>query len=118
MTYITEEEENKLDNSENIVIDRGDISFDIKPNNVYCYGSVDFSTDSSDYNIIDDFDFLKHLTDTGVKIPSDYNYKEHACYSPLSRCRWTETWSPAELAQIAYSYIGKPERIVLFKHVM
>lgn len=117
MTYITEEEEHELDNNKTLNLERGDMSFTIEPINVYCYGVVDFNTDSSDYNIIEDFDFLNYLSSSGISIPSDYNFKTHQCKSPSNRIRWTETFNSAELAQYAYASIDKPERIVLFKHI-
>lgn len=116
MTYITEEDEKVLDKGEVLHLVRGDMEFNITPKKVYCYGHVDFTKDSSDYNIISDFDFLNFLNDVGIHIPSDYNYKTHECCSPINRIRWTETWNPAEVAQYAHARLGKPERIVLFRH--
>lgn len=117
MTYITEDEEKVLDNGKELHLVRGTMEFNISPRKVYCYGHVDFTTDSSDYNIIEDFDFLNYLNDVGIHIPSDYRYKTHSCYSPIDRVRWTETWNPAEVAQYAHGRIGKPDRIVLFKYI-
>ena len=119
MTHITIEEEIEIDNRHTIKIERGNKVFEINPNrgDIYCYGIVDFNTDSSDYNIIDNFNFLKHLNIVGIKIQSRYNYENHTCDSPKEFPLWTETWSPAELAQLAHGYLGKPERIVLFKQV-
>lgn len=117
MTYITEAEEKVLDSGKVLHITRGDMSFDITPRKVYCYGHVDFTTDSSDYNIVEDFDFLNYLNDVGVHVPSDYDYKHHVCVSPIGRIRWTETWNPAAVAQYAHGRIGKPDRIVLFKYI-
>ena len=117
MTYITEEEEKDLDKGGEIKLVRGDMEFTIKPRMVYCYGHVDFTTDSSDYNIIEDFDFLNFLSEVGIHIPSDYNYKKHECHSPINKVRWTETWNPARIAQYAHARLGKPDRIVLFKYI-
>lgn len=116
MTYITEDEEKLLDNGKELHLVRGNMEFNISSRKIYCYGHVDFTTNSSDYNIIDDFDFLNYLNEVGIHIPSDYNYKKHECKSPIDRVRWTESWSPAKVAQYAYARIGKPDRIVLFKH--
>lgn len=116
MTYITIDEEKVLDNNHVLTIVRGDTKFVINPNDVYCYGSVDLRTNSNDYNIIEDFDFLNYLGDVGLKIYADYNYETHTCKTPINRCRYTETWNPAEIVQYAHGVLGKPERIVLFKY--
>ena len=116
MTYLTDEEERVLDKNKVLEIIRGNDKFTINPNNVYCYGSVDLHTNSNDYEIIEDFDFLDYLVDVGLKIYSDYDYETHTCKSPINRLRWTETWNPAEIVQYAHGVLGKPEKIVLFKY--
>lgn len=117
MTHITEEEEKQLDEGKQITITRGDATFDIQPTSIYCYGNVDFSTGSSDYDIIESFDFLNYLTAIGLPIVSRYNYEKHECSSTMDKCLWTETWNPAEIAQYIHGCLGKPERIVLFKYI-
>lgn len=118
MTYITDDEEQLIDAGKNLHLKRGDMTFNITRNRIYCYGNVDLTKGSSDYNIIEDFDFLDFLTDVGIHIQSDYDYNTHKCYSPIDRCRWTETWNPAEVAQFAHGSLNKPEKIVLFKHIL
>ena len=106
ITYITEEEEKDLDKGKDIHLVRGDMTFDINSKQVYCYGSVDLTTGSDDYNLIEDspiFNFLSFLVESGIHIPSDYVFEKHECHSPIDRIRWTETWNPARVAQ--YSYI-------------
>lgn len=116
MSYLTVDEETVLDKNETLTIVRGDAKFVIKPNDVYCYGSVDLNTNSNDYNIIEDFDFLDYLGSVGLKIYADYNYETHTCRTPINRCRWTETHNPAKVVQYAHGVLGKPERIILFKY--
>lgn len=117
MTYLTEDEEQKLDNNETINITRGDDEFSIKPNDVYCYGNVDFSTNSQDYKIIENFKFLDYLTSKGLPIPSRYDYENHVCESDINRCLWSETWNPAEIAQFAHGSLGKPNKVLLFSYI-
>lgn len=118
MTYISEEEENVLDEGKQLTIERGDASFIIHKNNVYCYGEVDFSIDSLDCQQIATFNFLNFLLGVGVKIPSDYDYENHECHSPIRHYRWTETWSPEVLARYAYACLNKPKRVALFKRLL
>lgn len=118
MTYINEEEEQKLDNGEEVKINRGDKTFIIHRNNVYCYGEVDFRKGSEDCEEIANFSFLNFLGYKGVVIPSDYDYEHHECHSPIKYYRWTETWRPDVLARYAHGCLNKPKRIALFKRVI
>ena len=113
MTEISEEEENLIDNLERNVfkIDRGDRTFSITNNQIYCYGEVNFNSEE-DLKTIDNFSFLNHLKETGVPIWVNYNYETHTSDHP----KYTETWSPAELAKYAHGCLNKPKRIILFKH--
>ena len=115
MIPISEQEEKSIDNIKDSVLkfQRGDISFSVKMNNIYCYGKVDF-TNRDDLNQIDSFNFLDYLGASGINIYSNYDYKTHSCSSPKQHCLWTETWNPAELAKMAHGYLGKPKRILLF----
>ena len=118
MTYITEEEEQKLDSNEELILERGEVSFNIQCNNVYCYGEVDFNKGSDDCKKIATFNFLNYLGWKGIVIPSDYHYDTHECHSPLKSYRWTETWKPDVLARYAHGCLNKPERIVLFRRLL
>lgn len=118
MTYITEEEEQKLDNNEELIIGRGEASFNIQCNNVYCYGEVNFNKGSDDCKKIATFNFLNYLGWKGIVIPSDYHYDTHECHSPLKSYRWTETWKPDVLARYAHGCLNKPQRIVLFRRLL
>ena len=119
MTYITEEDENILDNNKELNIVRDDLKFKINLNNTYCYGEVDFTNDSDDMYNIENFNFLDYLTGfSGIPIRNGYDYDNHECTSVEQRCGWTETWNPAVLAQFAHGCLGKPDRIVLFRQVL
>lgn len=118
MTYITEEEEQKLDESKELVIERGNIIFKVHHNNIYCYGEVNFKEGSDDCKQIATFNFLDYLGWKGVMLPSDYHYDTHECHSPLTSYRWYETWQPDVLARYAHGCLNKPERIVLFRRLL
>lgn len=116
MTYISEEEESHIDKGETLLLTRGDRHLTVEVRRVYCYGEVDFSTGSDDFNQIDTFSFLDYLTGfTGLPIYANYDYKTHTCRIPEHKLYWAETWSPAIVAQYAHGCLGKPQRIVLFK---
>ena len=118
MTYITEEEEQKLDESKELVIERGNMIFQVHHNNIYCYGEVNFKEGSDDCKQIATFNFLDYLGWKGVMLPSDYHYDTHECHSPLTSYRWYETWQPDVLARYAHGCLNKPERIVLFRRLL
>jgi hypothetical protein len=116
MTSITAEEEIELDKGNDICIKRGGMKITIPVRNVYCYGVIDFHTDSSDMNIIADFDWLDHLKFSGIIVPSNYDYDKHCAYSDLNVARQYDTFYPEVVAQYGHGVIGKPERTVIFRH--
>lgn len=115
LTYLTEEEENVLDETNEIKLKRANQTFSIRKNNIYCYGDVDLREGSDDSYEISNFDFLDYLNGIGVKIPSDYNYEKHECHSPIPKYRITETWRPDVLVRYAHGCLNKPKKILLFR---
>lgn len=115
MTYITEDEEHELDNNRPIIIKRGNITFMVNPQTVYCYGEIDFNTNSEDYKTLATFNWLDHLTDRGIGIPANYNYKTHTCVTPLRQYQYYDTVKPEVVAQYLHGVLGKPERTLIFK---
>lgn len=117
MTSITEKEENDIDDEKSIVITRGDIMFTIHPRDIECYGEINFNKGSDDYDKLAMFPWLDHLTIRGVSIPSRYNYDKHSGYRviPSKYLTWIDTTCPEKLAQYAHGFIGKPNRVVIFK---
>lgn len=118
MTYITEEEEQELDERNELTLKRNNTIFQIHSNNIYCYGEVNFKEGSDDCKQIATFNFLDYLGWKGVMLPSDYRYDTHECHSPLTSYRWYETWQPDVLARYAHGCLNKPERIVLFRRLL
>lgn len=112
MTEISQEEEEAIDNLKDKILElkRGDSVFNITINSIYCYGEVDFHS-KEDLDVIEDFDFLNHLKEVGIKVPAGYDYDTHTANWP----KYTETWSPAFLTKFAHASLDKPKRIVLFK---
>ena len=111
---ITEAEEKSLDSGE-LRVDKGNQRFTITKSELICYGEIDLSTNSDDYKVIENMKWLDSLGFQGLCIPSDYDYNEHACYSPTGRLRYYETWNPAVAAQYRHGCLGKPKRCCIFK---
>ncbi len=111
---ITEKEEKQLDKGF-LQTTRDDQTFNIHSNDIVCYGDIDFSTGSDDYNAIERMKWLDYLGVKGICVPSDYDYETHCCYSPERFARYTETFNPAVLAQYIHGRLGKPQRCCIFK---
>ena len=118
ITPISEKEEAKLDSlsSDNsIIITRGNQNYTIENKNVIAYGQIDFHQGSDDFNALENMTWLNHLITRGVCIPSDYNYDEHACYTPTNMYRYYDSFNPAYVSQYYHARLGKPERCLIFK---
>ena len=115
ITYLTEEEERKIDAGLTISIVRGNAKFRISKRDVYFYGVMDFNQGSDDFTIIDNSPILDDLGLQGKCIPSDYDFANHTCYSPIKYYRYYESWSPAFVFQYYYAMLGKPERALIFR---
>jgi len=114
---ITAEQEVQLDKGVNIVVSLETTKFSITPSDIYCYGEIDLSNGSDDYDIFSSFDFLDYMHGKGISIYSNYNYKNHTCTSDIKEARYSETFRPEILSQWAHGFLGKPKRIVLFRYV-
>ena len=118
MIAITEKEETALDNGF-LQTTKDNQTFTIYNNkeqsDVICYGMLDLSTNSDDYNVIEGMNFLDHCTGLGISVPANYNYKKHCCYSHNHKYMTYDTTNPAVLIQWKHGLIGKPERVCIFK---
>lgn len=115
MIPIDEEEENFIDNMDTnyILLKRGKRTFQIKHNDIYCYGEVDFNN-IEDLEQINKFNFITKEFG-GYKIPANYIYEKHCSLSTNKRSAlWSETWSSAQVAKYAHGCLNKPQRICLF----
>lgn len=118
MTYINEKEEELIDNGKELNIERNGKTYKIKPNQIYCYGEIDFSDNSEDNQKINTFDCLNYLDGfTGISICSNYDYNNHICLSNIPEYQWTHTWNLSKLCQYAHGCLNKPKRVLMFKHI-
>lgn len=114
MIDISEEDELKLDKGL-LIKEVKDKVFSIPSSDVICYGEIDFRTNSDDYLAISCMNWLDYLGVFGIPVPSDYDYDEHCCNSPLNVYRWYDTTNPAIVSQYIHGCLGKPKRCCIFK---
>ena len=117
MTGINELECKKLKNLNDLNIVRGDSKFHITPDDVICYGNIDFYEGSEDCNQLDTFNWLDNLGVKGIPIPSRYNYDKHECASPNKFYLSTETFRISTLCRYLHGCLGKPEFTLIFREI-
>ena len=109
ITAISEEEEKLLDDNKTITIERDNAKFAISKKNIYGYGHIDFSNSSDDREDVDNFNFLDNLDFGGYPIDSfDYD-------RGIFTGGWYSTWHPFVVCQLMHAYLGKPERVCIFR---
>ena len=111
MAPITEKEEALLDDGKAFIIHRGDLSFNLSPDNVFAYGEVDFHKGSEDY---ENMDALIPYRDM-VHLPLNYDYDTHTCKTPTKMYQTRETNDIGAMAQYAHGRLGKPNKVVIFR---
>lgn len=117
ITGIKEIECKKLKNLEDLHIIRGNCKFNITPDDVLCFGDIDFHEGSDDCKELDTFNFLEHLGAKGVGIPSRYNYDKHECTSPIKSYLMTETFRNSTLCRYLHGCLGKPQYTLIFREI-
>lgn len=117
ITGITELEYKKLKNLNDVHMVKGNAEFHITPDDVLCYGDINFHEGSTDCYDLDTFNWLEHLGSQGVGIPSRYNYDKHECISPISRYLITETFRNSTLCRYLHGCLGKPKYTLIFREV-
>ena len=111
MAPITEKEEALLDEGKAFIIHRGDLSFNLSPDNVFAYGEVDFHNGSEDYENINELIPYRDI----IHIPFNYDYDTHTCKTKTKCYQTYETDNIGAMAQYAHGRLGKPKRVVIFK---
>ena len=117
ITGINENEYKKLKASNDLHLIRGNCEFDVTPDDVLCYGEIDFHEGSDDCKELDTFNYLEHLGAKGVAIPSKYNYDKHECTSPVNKHLWTETFRNSTLCRYLHGCLGKPQYTLIFREI-
>ncbi len=117
ITGISELEHKKLKNLNDLHIIRGNCEFHITPDNVLCFGDIDFHEGSDDCKELDTFNLLEHLGAKGIGIPSRYNYNNHECTSPINKYLITETFRNSTLCRYLHGCLGKPQYTLIFREI-
>ena len=117
ITGISELEYKKLKNLNDLRIVRGNCNFYITPDDVLCYGDIDFHEGSEDCRELDTFNWLEHLVAKGVCIPSKYNYDKHECTSRIKCVTYTETFRNSVLCRYLHGCLGKPQYTLIFREI-
>lgn len=118
MTGINELEYKKLANLNDLNINRGNCRFHITPDDVLCYGDIDFHDGSEDCKTLDTFNILDSLTSKGVPIPSRYNYDKHECTSDRKFYKVTETFKVSVLCRYLHGCLCKPKYTLIFREII
>lgn len=111
IAVLTDEQERDLDKHTSIDLNLGNRTIKINSDNLICYGDVDFTTNSSDYNQV--AKLIKN--DIIAHIPTDYNYNLHCCISPNKSYRTVETTDVSRIVQYFHGKLGKPKKVIIFK---
>lgn len=117
MTGISEAEVNKLRHNQDLKLKRGEFEFNITPDDVLCYGDINFHEGSDDCKELDTFNWLEHLSDKGVGIPSRYNYDKHECTTDRKGVLFTETFRNSTLCRYLHGCLGKPQFTLIFREL-
>ena len=115
ITGITEKEYYKIKENKEIEIIRGNHKFIISPDNVFCFGEIDFHENSEDCKILDTFNWFSELGIQGIPVPSRYNYDKHECVSPNKCYMWTETFIISVFCRYLHGRLNKPHYTLIFK---
>lgn len=119
MIGITKEQETKLINNENIIIETDRGVFNIIPDLCYVYGNLNLSPDSSDIETLRKGKIFNDLIiNIAVPSKSEYDYKTHSITSNKQTGTWYNTHYVEDYLPYLHGCIGKPERIVIFKEYL
>ena len=115
MESITEEEELRIDKSAKYY---GEIQFRrkdgaiIAAKDIYLYGEVDFNNDD-DLDLIEKFNLVD---ENGNWIYSNFDYEKGDFTTINGIPKGYPTWNPINRFKYCHVLIGKPQRIIVYKH--
>lgn len=113
MSYLTEKEEDVIDKTNKITINRGNKKFNIEKGDILGYGKLDLSKDSVDSQILRNQTWLLDLM-PGKLVPV-FNYNKSLIKRRGSYIQRTETWNVEYLCKYGHCCLDKPERVIIFK---
>ncbi len=114
LTYLTDEEEARLEAQEDITITRGDLEFTIRTSLLYAYGNLDLTPKSELLKQMHDAPWLNRVYVRHF-MPSNYNFETHTSVANSKLGNWFDTDNPATFMPFLWNCIGRPEKVVIFK---
>lgn len=117
ITWVSEKEYQKLKHGEELWIRRGNQDFYINPDDIFCFGDINFNEGSKDCDELDTFNWLDNLVAKGIGIPSNYNYDKHECKSKFRFYQITETFKNSVLCRYFHACLGKPQYTLIFREM-
>ena len=114
MIEISEEEERQLDSGKSLLLQRGELSFNVDPNLCLGYGELDLSPNSDDCIKIDKGDWDRRLYIRHF-MPSKYDYETHTVTSTIKGGGWYDTSRALTYLPYLYACMNKPKRVCIFK---
>lgn len=117
MIGISEEQEKKLINNENVVIETDRGTFNISPDFCYAYGEIDLSPNSPDIIKLYEGNPFDNLN-IRISVPAEYEYENHCIISSTRGGTWYNTSNIKDYLPYLHGCIGKPKRIAIFKECL
>ena len=114
MSYLTDEEEQELEENKEIHITRDNRTFFIDAKNIFGFGEMNFDEDSVDIDILDSQRWFSPNDSRGRIIPV-FDYKRALIKKENGSLKTFETWCNSEIAKYAYCCLGKPKKAIIFK---
>lgn len=113
-TYLTDQEESKLEAEEDITITRGNLTFTIRHSLLYAFGDLDLNPGSELLKQMHDAVWLNKVY---VKqfVPSNYNFETHTSKGHTKLGGWYDTANPSTFIPFLWNCLNKPRKVVIFK---
>lgn len=114
MEAITEQQENRIDNSKtyygNIRFERYDGAI-VQAEDIYLYGELDFNNPEDVYNI----EYFNLINPDGEWIYSNIDYDKGNFTTIDGIAKQFQTWDALKWFKYCHILIGKPKRIIIYK---
>lgn len=117
---LSEEQENEM---ERISLYKGQIEYkpkdgvSILEKNIFLYGEIDLDNEE-DIKLINKFNFIDecHSIENPNWIYSGFDYNTATCVTINNKLCGHPTWDNLTWFKYCYALIGKPKRIIVYKH--
>ena len=79
---------------------------------------MNFKDNSEDYEQLAESPILNSIVANGVRMPANYDYDKHCCYTPKPYALTWETFRPELITQFKHGMLGKPRKCIIFKRIL